>query len=160
LINQIVRELTSLGFSPAVLQELLEHSKNEAEAVEGHYKADRGDPNLADPSTDATHSNLPKIVYEVESVSGRIEPRLRLWLHSPMSKAESGRLTPGPSSSTNSNTKSDSVVDHGVDRPNIRLLWALQQGPWVLAPDTYQHNSVVVVEPSIGRHISEVLTFK
>lgn len=38
LINHIVQELSSLGLSPVVLHELLEHSKNETEAVGRHFK--------------------------------------------------------------------------------------------------------------------------
>jgi hypothetical protein len=115
--------------------------------IGGQCEAGPADPTVDDPYTQAKWPNLPRIVYEVDAASGRIEPRLRLWIDSPISLADSGGSTPGPSSSTSSNAQ-------GIDRPNIGLLWALQQGPWVLTPDTRQ-NSVIVVEPSIA-HISEV----
>ncbi|KAJ7080454.1 SPX domain-containing protein [Mycena epipterygia] len=58
LINQIVSELSSLGFSPAVLNNLLNSG------VEG---------------TEPTST----LVYEFDSDSSHIEPRLRLWVDPP-----------------------------------------------------------------------------
>jgi hypothetical protein len=117
-----------LGLSPAVLQELLEHTEGEAEKTE---KAGSADPISDEPSTQTKWHNIGKIVYEVNTTSGHIEPRLRLWVNSGItSPSESGGSTPEPSGST-SEDRSDSsekMVVHGIGGTNdISMLWALQR---------------------------------
>lgn len=110
--------------------------------IEGQYNAGSGDPLLDDYTV--AWPNLPKIVYEINATSGRIEPRLHVWIDSPISLTDSGSSTPGHSASASSDAR-------GIGQQNIGLLWALQQGPWVLAPDTLPRNSAIVVEPCSGR---------
>ena len=98
----------------------------------GQYNPCSGNPLLA-------QWHLSKIVYEIDATSGHIEPRLRVWIDSPISLTDSGSSTPGPSASTSSNVQ-------GIGQQNVALLWALQQDPWVLAPDTLPQNSVIVAE--------------
>lgn len=142
LINQLIQELSSLGLGPAVLQQLLEHSNDEVEVIEGQYKGD---------ATFSVRPNLPKITYEADSISGRTEPRLRLWLDSPIFPADSEGSTPGLHFTI---SDAEKLVGDAIDRSNIGLLRVLQQGPWVLARGSPQQNTALVVEPSPG-YISE-----
>ncbi|KAL1726488.1 SPX domain-containing protein [Schizophyllum commune] len=72
LINQVVRELTALGLSPQVLHELLddhdppENDKGKQRAEPSPIPEGEGDP------------CVPRVVYEFNHTSGKIEPRLRL----------------------------------------------------------------------------------
>ncbi|KAL1688212.1 SPX domain-containing protein [Schizophyllum commune] len=72
LINQVVRELTALGLSPQVLHELLddhdppENDKGKQRAEPSPISEGEGDP------------CVPRVVYEFNHTSGKIEPRLRL----------------------------------------------------------------------------------
>jgi len=132
LINQIVRELSSLGLSPALLQELLERSKNEAQVIEAENKVYSDEPILMDPSK--SHS-LPKIVYGVDAASGRIEPRLRLWVDSPIFPPNLNISMASPSGSISSDFQSDPADMLAFGGRNISMLQAPQKGPWIIAAD-------------------------
>ncbi|TFK37062.1 SPX domain-containing protein [Crucibulum laeve] len=87
LINQIVNELDSLGLSPALLHELFEPDAGQAEG-KGKGKAKEIDPEapeLPGDGEDASgaHHNLPRVVYEFNEDSNKIEPRLRFWVDLP-----------------------------------------------------------------------------
>jgi hypothetical protein len=117
LINQIVRELSSLGLNPDVLQELLEYGEGETE------KTEEADSTLDDHSS----QTKAKIIYEVNTTSGHIEPRLRLWVNSGiLSSSDSGSSTPG-STSENRADSPEKLADHDIGGSNISLLWALQR---------------------------------
>lgn len=76
-----MNELSSLGLQPDVLHELMETSEDtsppttppDAELEQDHQ------PNADRASTHSHHFAGPKVVYELSNVSGRIEPRLRIW---------------------------------------------------------------------------------
>ncbi|KAE9385623.1 hypothetical protein BT96DRAFT_1006875 [Gymnopus androsaceus JB14] len=96
LINQVVSELDALGLQPAVLHELLEFQG----AVDGKGKQKEG--------------ARPNIVYEFNSNSGKIEPRLRLNL-------SALQVSDIPSDS-------EANLDVGTEyTPGVSLLWALQR---------------------------------
>ncbi|RDB26687.1 Transcriptional regulator of yeast-form-adherence 3 [Hypsizygus marmoreus] len=145
LINQVVRELSSLGLSPAVLQELLEYSKNESDELtkkKGKKRSEDGEEFDEDPSasTSAQRHHLPHLVYEVTKDSGRIEPHLRLWVDPPSHSSGSSPHTLDtqedsltPRTETDADDEEDQHgYNHGT-RPQMSLLWALQRQPWLSA---------------------------
>ncbi|PFH45026.1 hypothetical protein AMATHDRAFT_10181 [Amanita thiersii Skay4041] len=76
IINQVVRELSSLGLSPSVLHGLLESEslQNESSGKEENVTISIQAPNKTEPSL-----HLPaRIIYELNENSNRFEPRLRL----------------------------------------------------------------------------------
>ncbi|KAJ3717986.1 SPX domain-containing protein [Lentinula raphanica] len=122
LINQVVLELSALGLHPDVLHRLLD---DETQAdLKGKQKEATSD---ADPT--GLH---PKVIYEFNSKSGKIEPQLRIWINS--------SLPPTPSSSKaplDTEASSDAWLEQESETPeensddsarrNISLLWALQR---------------------------------
>lgn len=140
-----MQELSSLGLSPTVLQELLEHSKNESERLmQGKEikKSQDDDPHFDEEASTSSHArryNLSKVVYEVTGDSGRIEPQLRLWVDLPSS---SGRSSPKTldvredSSATLTEVDTDeeehrSSIEAEPSQSHMSLLWALQRQPWL-----------------------------
>ncbi|KAG6837021.1 hypothetical protein H0H93_016228 [Arthromyces matolae] len=124
LINDVVRELTSLGLSPDVLQEMLESNTSHA-ALKEHE----------DTATEPGKPRHPRAVYEVTDGLGHIEPHLRLYVDTPTS---SSTPTTGISSSSlrSEEEKSEATTDLDIeeehqdmpdvlDRP-MSLLWRLQ----------------------------------
>ncbi|TRM57389.1 SPX domain-containing protein [Schizophyllum amplum] len=72
LINQVVRELTALGLSPQVLHDLLDNQDSSSNG-KGKQKAEPcTSPHAEDDPC------VPRVVYEFNHRSGKIEPRLRL----------------------------------------------------------------------------------
>ncbi|KAJ7621261.1 hypothetical protein FB45DRAFT_839128 [Roridomyces roridus] len=67
LINQIATELLALGLEPTVLHNLLQS--------EGKGKGKEKE-------------TAPTVFYELDTTSGKIEPRLRLWVEPPTSRVE------------------------------------------------------------------------
>ncbi|KAF5381778.1 hypothetical protein D9615_005505 [Tricholomella constricta] len=145
LINQIVRELSSLGLSPAVLQELLERSKEESDELsdgKGKKRADDADPNEESPSPSTPaytrRHNLPKVIYEVVDDSGRIEPHLRLWVDAPTDSSGSGS-SPRPldeevdGSEPITEVAREGEADSAANPPQgqMSLLWRLQRQAWL-----------------------------
>ncbi|GLB41102.1 putative SPX domain containing protein [Lyophyllum shimeji] len=133
LINQIVRELSSLGLSPAVLQELLERTKQEQSAGSSD-QSEEADPEKSSPHI--RHHNLPKVVYEVTDQSGRIEPHLRLWLDiTPDCRSAS---SPRPSDDREESSETSTEVERETEPEgaehlsggHMSLLWALQRQAW------------------------------
>ncbi|KAJ4475019.1 hypothetical protein J3R30DRAFT_3777193, partial [Lentinula aciculospora] len=140
LINQVVLELSALGLHPHVLHELLE---NEASS--------KGKK----PSSDTCMH--PKVVYEFNSKSGKIEPQLRIWINPPL-----------PQGSSDAPLESESHSDAGLDAEsetpdensddisrNISLLWALQRNSTIQdweedSPRITEKDSLPVEHPTIG----------
>ncbi|KAF9244265.1 SPX domain-containing protein [Melanogaster broomeanus] len=80
LINQVVTELNTLGLSPSVLQQLLEHG----ETIVGPASLRELGGSLDCVTSEGRESTLqPTIVYEIASKSTYLEPRLRLSLKYP-----------------------------------------------------------------------------
>ncbi|KAJ7489598.1 SPX domain-containing protein [Mycena latifolia] len=105
LINQVVTELSSLGLGPAVLHDLLQSGT----------QSSKGKGREVGPT---------RVFYELNSDSGHIEPRLRLWVNPPIP----------PSPPTRSRVEEieedetdDGTVDSAQDEPQVALLWALQR---------------------------------
>ncbi|KAJ3484277.1 hypothetical protein NLI96_g5739 [Meripilus lineatus] len=90
LINQVVVELTALGLSPETLQRILleSHVTTSAEYdPKGKSRESGPNPLSLIPSGPSEASStepplFPRIVYELNTDSGEIEPRLRLWTSS------------------------------------------------------------------------------
>ncbi|KAG6914825.1 hypothetical protein DXG01_015126 [Tephrocybe rancida] len=141
LINQIVRELSSLGLSPAVLHELFEASQPGSRAIteagNGAEEAGGIEP------TSAWNHHLAKAIYKVTDISGHIEPHLRLWVDARTSTALRSTLTLN-SQDTDTDTDSSDVrivtetdTDHdadeddrdlpGISQGGMSLLWTLQR---------------------------------
>ncbi|KAJ6617580.1 SPX domain-containing protein [Mycena sp. CBHHK59/15] len=120
LINQVVMELSSLGLGPTVLHDLLQLSADTSGKGKGKERA-------------STH-----VVYEFSSDSGRIEPRLRLWVDPPNAPPPPSRIV----------SADDDDADVHEDESQVGLLWALQRrggaGPEVVDPTT---NKVEIVIP-------------
>ncbi|KAG1720102.1 SPX domain-containing protein [Suillus lakei] len=92
LINQLVQELSSLGLSPTVLQQLLEqqnHANLTAKIEEIREQCDLV------PDGDDDHQQHATVVYEFTGTSSHIEPRLRLCVKHPADamKVASGHTT-------------------------------------------------------------------
>ncbi|KAJ7275691.1 hypothetical protein C8J57DRAFT_1177357 [Mycena rebaudengoi] len=107
LINQVVSELTSLGLSPSVLQDLLQSNGDMSQDDEGREDAQAS----------------TRVIYELNSDSERIEPRLRLWVDPPLG---------GP-------------ADREDNAPHVDLLWALQRRAQPTLPA--QANATEIVIP-------------
>ncbi|KAK7471160.1 hypothetical protein VKT23_002571 [Stygiomarasmius scandens] len=139
LINQVVLELGSLGLSPQVLQELLEGQESGAARDFGTNVEARDLSPVASSSSSTLEAENgsgtihPRVVYEFNSKSGKIEPRLRIWVTSPLPDVE-----PPSTPSSRADSDSEDVEDeggehgHGGDveegmKPNAGFLWALQQ---------------------------------
>lgn len=86
LINKVVNELSSLGLSPLVLQDLLENTDTAARSSKDKEKAAIGDEGLEGGSEETTPASsaapVSNAVYEFSSTAEGIEPRLRLRLRS------------------------------------------------------------------------------
>lgn len=92
LINQLVQELSSLGLSPTVLQQLLEQQNPTsltAQIEEIRQQCDR----VSD--CDGDHQRHATVVYEFIGTSSHIEPRLRLSIKHPIDATDtaSGHTT-------------------------------------------------------------------
>ena len=152
----MVSELNLLGLSPNVLQELLEESVQEAEDVDQQQQEGKGKEKeqiATDVSPDIEHGRSshshPRVVYEVNSASGTIEPRLRVWITPPSSPSSPPRSESHSPDSTRSASPDDSALsvtpddeeagDAGVGdeatsehtqdsrNRNKSLIWALQR---------------------------------
>lgn len=114
LINQVVSELNTLGLRPDVLHDLLE-SRNVVEE-RGKEKEEGSEVH-------------PSVVYEFNSSSGKIEPRLRLWITSPLPGVPASDIIPSDSEAS-SDAGTDIEPLAGLEHPgakNISLLWALHR---------------------------------
>lgn len=99
LIHQLVQELSSLGLSPAVLQQLLEQQNPAsltAQIEEIRQQCDR----VSDH--DDNHQRHATVVYEFIKTSSQIEPRLRLSVKHP---ADATDVAPGHT------TTSDNILE-------------------------------------------------
>ncbi|KAL6303637.1 SPX domain-containing protein [Sparassis latifolia] len=73
LINQVVQELTSLGLSPRVLQQVLQRNDSD-NASDGHDHTDNGGHAIK-----ARHGGyVLNVFYELEDASDHVKPHLRL----------------------------------------------------------------------------------
>jgi hypothetical protein len=144
LINQIVNELSSLGLSPRILQEHLERSKEEVDALSQHKGKDKLEgSSITQEDTQALnhtysgHSTLSRVVYELAEESGHLEPHLKLWWNAPIpdSRASTSRSLDEdtPSSNTDPSDVEPSQLEDD-DQPRRSLLWALQDLPTSVEP--------------------------
>ncbi|KAF9261076.1 hypothetical protein L218DRAFT_961763 [Marasmius fiardii PR-910] len=137
LIKQIVSELSLVGLNPDVLQELLRENVNEVDRhIKGKGKDKDGSSAVDDTEVGKSFATHPRLIYEVNDASGRIEPRLRIWITPPSSPAledsevESHSVTSSlgasPSSSRNdsdaesiSNEEDKKDGDEGEEADNL-----------------------------------------
>ncbi|KAF9072036.1 SPX domain-containing protein [Rhodocollybia butyracea] len=113
LIHQVVVELSSLGLRPEVLHRLLVQDEKGTEAS-------------LQPTGASAHR--PRVVYEFNSNSGKIEPRLRIWLTSPAASTDA--LVESDNSDAGleeSGTETELECVTTPTNENISLLWALQR---------------------------------
>ncbi|KAF7304257.1 hypothetical protein HMN09_00827000 [Mycena chlorophos] len=104
LINQVVTELASLGLGPSVLQDLLRTGAS----GKGKEKA-----------TVPAHA---RVEYELNSASGVIEPRLRLFVDPPDAPSPPSRIRElGDAEGV------EEEPDHNAASQQVALLWALQR---------------------------------
>ncbi|KAJ7025555.1 SPX domain-containing protein [Mycena alexandri] len=95
LINQVVSELALLGLGPTVLHDLLQTG--------------------VDASAKGTGKGAPaRVMYEFNSDSGNIEPRLRLWVDPPQAPPPPDRVEEVEEAETENASQ-------------VELLWALQR---------------------------------
>ncbi|KAG0695086.1 SPX domain-containing protein [Suillus ampliporus] len=90
LINQVVQELSSLGLSPTILQQLLEqqnHASLTANLIEEIRTNDI-------PDGDDDKQRHATVVYEFTGTSAHLEPRLRLSVKHPTDAASGHTITP------------------------------------------------------------------
>ncbi|KAJ2927379.1 hypothetical protein H1R20_g9717, partial [Candolleomyces eurysporus] len=124
LINRIVSELSSLGLSPTVLQELINEGALSEEA-----NADTVPKNEI-PAEDAK-TGLPRIAYELVEHSDRIEPHLRLWVDVPDGVNVSTDANPlSPQEEDVEEEKEDKLrteEEKKEMRPTTNVLWSLHQ---------------------------------
>jgi len=76
LINQVVQELTFLGFSPEVVRDLVKQGNDILHAMREEHSPN-GQTAVVIQSHASTNSGL-KLLYEVDNDLGRLVPRLRL----------------------------------------------------------------------------------
>ncbi|KIM43658.1 hypothetical protein M413DRAFT_443563 [Hebeloma cylindrosporum] len=110
VINCIVIELSGLGLKPAILHELIEASEGVIPAAgtiheettlevpppaqsisepdDGSSSTDLPPPSPAESAAETWFSPIPRVVYELNSISGRIEPKLRIWISRPAPEME------------------------------------------------------------------------
>lgn len=117
LINQVVSELNTLGLRPDVLHDLL----GPRDVVEA-----KGKEKEIEEEGSEVH---PSVVYEFNSTSGKIEPRLRIWITSPLPEVPASDTIPSDSEAS-SDAGTDIEPLAGSEHPgvkNISLLWALHR---------------------------------
>ena len=114
LINRVVLELSSLGLSPTVLQELITDSEA-GTSKDGDSGSD--ETAQSDSSTEG-----PRIVYELVEHLDRIEPHLKLWVDGPQvegsTDTDAGSPDEGPEEEGGSSREM---------KPTTNVLWSLHQ---------------------------------
>ncbi|EJD02279.1 uncharacterized protein FOMMEDRAFT_168777 [Fomitiporia mediterranea MF3/22] len=87
LINKVVNELTSLGLSPAVLQNILQKNDTASGSAKGKQRAFGERPeeivNVGDQDdgvADLSRPQTTKAIYEVIHDGEHLQPRLRVWV--------------------------------------------------------------------------------
>ncbi|KAF6761736.1 RING-14 protein [Ephemerocybe angulata] len=134
LINQVVSELSSLGLSPNVLQELI------SAAEEEEAGAEKGDNVAVEGAGDGESSRAvvvdrPRIVYELVEHSDRIEPHLKLWVDVPEGLDVPEPSLPGTPDSHDDTSVVEDDADDALDsvsatremKPATNVLWSLHQ---------------------------------
>ncbi|KAJ2918111.1 hypothetical protein MD484_g2338, partial [Candolleomyces efflorescens] len=120
LINRIVSELSSLGLSPTVLQELIASEEATSETV----------PKNDVPAED-TKTSHPRIAYELVEHSDRIEPHLRLWVDVPDGLNVSTNATTTLSQEEDSEEEGENKLRTEEEKremkPTTNVLWSLHQ---------------------------------
>ena len=161
LINQIVTELSSLGLSPALLQELISPPSPAASSDVD----DRTDQtSIASSESDTSEvlqpdieewfkaSGFPKVVYELSGSSTNILPQLRLWVSVPEPKPRednsSSKLLELDSDDEEVEESKD-CFDHGQGSVTHTLFWSLQQMQLRGAPNFQVITSFVHFLPSL-----------
>ncbi|KAJ7698869.1 SPX domain-containing protein [Mycena metata] len=124
LINQVVSELALLGLGPTVLHDLL-HTGVDASAK----GKEKGAP--------------ARVVYELNSDSGNIEPRLRLWVDPPQAPPPPDRVE----------EVTEEAEAEAENASQVALLWALQRHvppPDAAPPTVDSENKVEIVIPLVS----------
>ncbi|GAW03864.1 ring-14 protein [Lentinula edodes] len=149
LINQVVLELNALGLHPDILQKLLEDENK----VNLKGKQKETSEHVFDT---AVH---PKVVYEFNSKSGRIEPQLRIWIDSPSPWSQASSDAPldlEANTDAGNERESETPEEYSDDISgrNISLLWALQRNSTIQGweEDSSQISEVTDDEPLPVKH--------
>ncbi|KAJ3848009.1 hypothetical protein EV368DRAFT_50122 [Lentinula lateritia] len=126
LINQVVLELNALGLHPDILQKLLENENK----VNSKGKQKETSETVSDT---AVH---PKVVYEFNSKSGKIEPQLRIWIDSPSLRSQASSDAPldleaNPDVGIERESETPEEYSDDISGRNISLLWALQRNSMI-----------------------------
>lgn len=144
LINQIVKELSSLGLSPDLLHELLE--VQDAYSFTSSTKDAGGSTSpisavLTPPGLEAD-TTFPRVIYEFGEGSSKLEPRLRILLESlgGLDVISPKRMTggQGQAGGSDDNNFGDMIVDgeevepvettqDALMPPGNSLFWTLQK---------------------------------
>ncbi|KAL1745903.1 SPX domain-containing protein [Schizophyllum fasciatum] len=148
LINQVVRELTALGLSPQVLHELLE----DHDPPENNKGKQRAEP-APGPEGDGD-SCIPRVVYEFNHTSGKIEPRLRLRIGASLPKLAPTLYRLRGSVSGNAHTDDEPTIEDAEEAdsgegPSLSLLHDMRQ------PATEASTSGAVEEISTADHATD-----
>ena len=148
----IVNELSGLGLKPAILHELIEAS---VPTTDGHtsgiedvvttLEAPPPPQSSSEPSslpipiapsihaeTETRFSPIPRVVYELNDISGRIEPRLRIWINTPTPEVEfredvGGHLSQALEALHLEHDEGGELVAEIEPGGHERSLWGLQQ---------------------------------
>lgn len=136
-----------MGLSPDVLHKLLndvDHNESPKLDSEGATCSEAGDG--------VDHHPLPRVVYEFNGDSGRIEPRLRLWITRPASTIVEVRDSSEVSKDDESLEAVQGSQDAEEEEPETSsspssgqsLLWALQRRSGLFVPsDTDAMHKVI-----------------
>ncbi|KAJ6535940.1 SPX domain-containing protein [Mycena vulgaris] len=111
LINQVVTELSTLGLGPSVLQDLLQSGTDTSAKGKGR------------------ETTTTRVVYEFNSDSGHIEPRLRLWVDPPVppSPPTQSRVEEVEEDDTEDGSEASEASEVSAGDQPVALLWALQR---------------------------------
>lgn len=105
----------------------------------------------------------PKVVYEFNSTSGRIEPQLRIWIDSP---------SPQSQASSDAPLELEANLDAGIEREsetpeeysddisgrNISLLWALQRNSTIQGWEEDSSQILEVTECVTSHHMLDYIS--
>ncbi|EGN97125.1 hypothetical protein SERLA73DRAFT_110234 [Serpula lacrymans var. lacrymans S7.3] len=125
LINQVVNELSSLGLSPSVLQQLLEHRET---ARIGNLDDVELDSHTTSDNTHNIFQPLhPHVVYEFATTSTFLEPRLRLSIKHPSSDLHTETEVACPPNVLTTGTAQNGLLADLPSAVSNRILLALSR---------------------------------
>ena len=138
-----MNELSGLGLKPAILHELIEASEGVVPAdgtghieevilqvppqssFESSSSTDLVPSNSAEAETRC--SPIPRVVYELNSISGRIEPKLRIWISMPAPEVEDVGVHLSQALEALELDGDGELVAEVEGPGHTSLLWSLQQ---------------------------------